>query len=228
MDRDFIPYQQAIELKELGFDEPCYATHYHIGGSNDRPMISLIPIYAPSDMGARGLVRNSSLSTENVSAAAPMYHQVFRWVREVYNMEAILDYIELVDNKSVYSYMLYHDSFFESNDGFKTFNFDEAQLECVKEIIKVLKEWTKYYKFGANILFDDNMQELETLTYIKTIMPVGNYNVCDIVVADTMKMNFYEKFNTLKYISYTKENEITKEEFYEKWAKHPKFRNIKI
>jgi len=24
MDKEFIPYKQALELKELGFDEPCF------------------------------------------------------------------------------------------------------------------------------------------------------------------------------------------------------------
>ena len=27
MDKEFIPYEQALALKELGFDEPCFATY---------------------------------------------------------------------------------------------------------------------------------------------------------------------------------------------------------
>ena len=34
MKKEFIPYQQALALKELGFNEPCYATY----SSNDKKL----------------------------------------------------------------------------------------------------------------------------------------------------------------------------------------------
>ena len=30
IEKEFIPYQQALELKELGFDEPCYKNIFKI------------------------------------------------------------------------------------------------------------------------------------------------------------------------------------------------------
>ena len=28
MEKEFIPYEQALALKELGFDEPCFGYYY--------------------------------------------------------------------------------------------------------------------------------------------------------------------------------------------------------
>jgi hypothetical protein len=27
MEKDFVPYEEALALKELGFDEPCFAVY---------------------------------------------------------------------------------------------------------------------------------------------------------------------------------------------------------
>ncbi len=36
---EFAPYELALELKQLGFDEPCLASYYHAGriGENASP-----------------------------------------------------------------------------------------------------------------------------------------------------------------------------------------------
>jgi len=57
--KDFIPYQEALELKGLGFDEPCFG------------------VYATKD----GYVRKSAYD-EN--GDAPTYSQAFRFFREKY------------------------------------------------------------------------------------------------------------------------------------------------
>ena len=61
MTKEFIPYEQALALKELGFDEPCLAT-YH------KELNTIIPIYAKY--------------TNQDVLKAPLYQQAFRWFRE--------------------------------------------------------------------------------------------------------------------------------------------------
>jgi|31_taG_2_1085359.scaffolds.fasta_scaffold04619_4 hypothetical protein len=59
MKNEFVPYELAIKLKELGFDEPCFG--YYDGGGN--------------------------LYTEMVEVLkAPLYQQVFRFFREKYGL----------------------------------------------------------------------------------------------------------------------------------------------
>jgi len=70
MNKDFIPYEQALELKELGFKEKC-AAHYL--GEGEEYLELKWEIY-----------RNDSINTNNC-IQAPLYQQAFRFFREKYN-----------------------------------------------------------------------------------------------------------------------------------------------
>ena len=67
----FVPYQQSLELRELGFDEICL-THYW--GEN-----ILNEAYG-------GWMKNSN--TKYVMA--PTWEQAFKWLRENYNILATI------------------------------------------------------------------------------------------------------------------------------------------
>lgn len=71
MEKEFLPYQQALELKELGFNEKC-AAHYL--GEEDDDIEHKWEIY-----------RNLSIDT-NKCVQAPTYRQAFRFFREKYNL----------------------------------------------------------------------------------------------------------------------------------------------
>jgi hypothetical protein len=60
MNKEFVPYELALELKQLGFDEPCFG------------------VYATKD----GYVRKSAYD-EN--GDAPLYQQAFRWFEDNYS-----------------------------------------------------------------------------------------------------------------------------------------------
>ncbi len=68
MEKEFIPYEQALALKELGFDEPCFATidqtdYLHINGTKELP---------------RGAMMYDTIDCATFS-------QAFRWFREPKN-----------------------------------------------------------------------------------------------------------------------------------------------
>ena len=63
MNKEFIPYEQALELKELGFDEPVLARYFNDG---------------------KGFVYSNSPTFKDSTTAAPLYQQAFRWFREKY------------------------------------------------------------------------------------------------------------------------------------------------
>jgi hypothetical protein len=65
MNKEFIPHEQALELKELGFKEECSA-HY----LDDDDLELKWKIY-----------RNLSFNTNNC-LQAPLYQQAFRWFSE--------------------------------------------------------------------------------------------------------------------------------------------------
>jgi hypothetical protein len=70
MNKEFIPYEQALELKELGFNEKC-AAHYLGEGEEYLELKWLI-------------YRNDSINTAKC-LQAPLYQQAFRWFREKYS-----------------------------------------------------------------------------------------------------------------------------------------------
>jgi hypothetical protein len=70
MENEFIPYEQALELKELGFDEPCFGKIYADGGSEQ--------LSYP--------YKNSDQIGKVTSCSAPLYQQVFKWFREKHSL----------------------------------------------------------------------------------------------------------------------------------------------
>lgn len=69
MEKEFIPYEQALDLKQLGFDEPCMAQWNDSNGFD----------------GFGGNYRNSYFNYPD-QIAAPLYQQAFRWFREKYGL----------------------------------------------------------------------------------------------------------------------------------------------
>ena len=62
MKNEFVPQEQALALKELGFDEPCFGWWFA-----DEKML---------------IVEKSNKSTSENIIQAPLYQQAFRWFSE--------------------------------------------------------------------------------------------------------------------------------------------------
>jgi len=121
MEKEFVPYEQALELKELGFNEPCLAYYSDVELQN--PYLSV----------GRG-VKTLSDMQGGYYKLAPLYQQAFRWFRDKYGL------IGWVEGKFKYKYCI------ESNipaDGqlnrFPFRKYEEAELECLKQLIEIIK-----------------------------------------------------------------------------------------
>jgi len=117
MKNEFIPYEQALALKELGFDESCY--NQYTDGTLDLPCTK----YDYPDC------------VESIPA--PLYQQAFRWFREKYNLVAE---IQAPDGKNgkwnptihkAYGFGNHYD-----NDGFNT--YEKAELACLRKLIEIV------------------------------------------------------------------------------------------
>jgi hypothetical protein len=121
MEKEFIPYQQALALKELGFDkEICFGrwtTRPDCSGFLDTTKHS---IYQGRD-------------DLNRQCLAPLFQQAFRWFREKYDLYS---YIE-----GAYPWFrFYINSENDRYEGYKHLLFEEAELECLKKLIEIVKE----------------------------------------------------------------------------------------
>jgi hypothetical protein len=122
MNKEFIPYEQALALKELGFDEPCFGYFY------------------TEDKFFETKIKNSELE-EDCSISAPTFSQAFRWFREKYDLIVCNDY----GNNEYFYWLISKDEkmFFNNEDEegnvttYKT--YEEAELECLKKLIEIVK-----------------------------------------------------------------------------------------
>ena len=77
MEKEFIPYEQALKLKELGFDEPCLG--YYAG--------DILCTGQPQEIHLDEDGNYKMSKTESFPIiAAPTYQQAFRWFREKYGL----------------------------------------------------------------------------------------------------------------------------------------------
>lgn len=123
MEKEFIPYEQALALKELGFDEPCFA-NYNIEGI-------LQPIMLIEKQNTNSYFASGGYFEE--VCTAPTFSQAFRWFRD----KGFYTDIFVDDNKS-FGYM--RSKFIKEGRvdspiqrGYSS--YEEAQLECLKELI---------------------------------------------------------------------------------------------
>ena len=129
MEKEFIPYEQAVDLKELGYNRKClgqFNTH-----QGDKWLFSI-------DLSGEGQYPSNSRA-----CLAPTFSQAFRWFREKYNEHTIL--IPYCDSSGkVLSYRFeivvqdYNLDDFESEC--KDYTYEEAELECLKKLIEIVKE----------------------------------------------------------------------------------------
>jgi hypothetical protein len=121
MKKEFVPYQLALELKQLGFDESCLG--YYLAST----------LFISND-----IVYNS---TDIPVIKAPLYQQVFRWFRENYNLRCQINYIGGLVNKTTWwdISVIGHYNTDPEEWEMKYQPYEEAEFECLKKLIEIVK-----------------------------------------------------------------------------------------
>jgi hypothetical protein len=118
MEKEFIPYEQALALKELGFDEPCLMYWNDFGKTS----INRFQLHNKIDEWCQDYIE------------APLYQQAFRWFREKYQIDSWI-YPNLNG--------LYSVSNIRRGVGLGKVSeyqtYEEAELECLKKLIEIVK-----------------------------------------------------------------------------------------
>jgi hypothetical protein len=123
MNKEFIKYEQALALKELGFDEPCLAYY------NKKELFSFTQI-------CNEPLKGHYIKMSN-RLCAPLYQQCFRWFREKYKLLGTPQYF----TGGFYCYTINDmKDTKKSNRLFTEFElYEEAELECLKKLIEIVK-----------------------------------------------------------------------------------------
>ena len=146
MEKEFIPYEQALELKELGFNEPCFGwfrstlipsnfTEFFLEtefGMNE----------SPSDW-----VNSNFLDK---ACSAPLYQQAFKFFREKYGLMHIINpydftaeinYLNKRVVNDVYGDFIPHDHLVDDEgEEIKHLSYEDAENACLLELINICKK----------------------------------------------------------------------------------------
>lgn len=123
--KDFAPYEPSLDMKELGFDEPCFGEYRQWDGNE--PWLQLY----------QNLVDCSTDPADyeyTQEALAPTFSQAFRWFREKYGLLSYVDKC-LTDT---FRYNLDWNGSMIGLSGHKT--YEEAELACLIKLIEIAKE----------------------------------------------------------------------------------------
>jgi hypothetical protein len=120
--KDFIEYPEALELKQLGFNEPCLGSYYHAGKKLDIP------------------AGFKYINHGEYTVLAPTYSQAFRWFREKHNLKSCIMFrTSMADNEEYYDWLIKGQEVVYRH--FKT--YEEAELACLKKLIEIVKGGNK-------------------------------------------------------------------------------------
>jgi hypothetical protein len=140
MKNEFIPYEQALALAELGFDEPCIGWYNPQVNYKEVTTDKYWAFYLTGEW-------------ENFKPA-PLKQQAFRWFREKYNLviedcvpfqrlySTEDDHFEILEfGYRIYSFDQYRGGLRDKIewDGYDNSNEEEAELACLNKLIEIIK-----------------------------------------------------------------------------------------
>ena len=136
MKQEFITYQQALELKELGFDEPCFGWFRSTLIPSNFTEFFLETEFGMNESPSDWV--NSNFLDE--ACSAPLYQQAFRWFREKHDLHSCVAPVYEDEISKVIVYWIWiqgFDSFEDEDINYKT--PEEAELACLIKLIEIVK-----------------------------------------------------------------------------------------
>ena len=120
IESNFVPYQIALDMKSIGFDEPCLGL-YH----NDK---TFYPTQCKSHEQYYGQV-----------CSAPLFQQAFRFFREKYELIHWLNDGGLIPKNQWY-FTIRHKNEILPFNWVEDTTYEHAEQECLNKLIQIAKE----------------------------------------------------------------------------------------
>ena len=118
MEKEFVPYELALKLKELGFNEYCLAFYW----------TDTTQLVCDNDFTGKH---------SGVHLQAPLWQQAFDWLETKHKLYHIIDNVVLSfgitdcrNNNIIITKYINHDDLYESNV--------EVKVECLKMLIEMV------------------------------------------------------------------------------------------
>jgi hypothetical protein len=127
MEEEFISYEQALALKQLGFNEKCLS-RYCVVNEWEKPTGEILFQNIDCNLSERFLVK------------VPLKQQVFRWFREKYDLHHIVIWDSDTNNFDAGLFGELVTPFLEKDTIFST--YEEAENACIDKLIEIAKQQT--------------------------------------------------------------------------------------
>ncbi len=124
MEKEFIPYEQALALKELGFDKECLYSFEHGNSGLECKLNPHLKTNSTCDIG---------------EIVTPLYQQAFKWFRYKHNLDSWIYCPN--ESKGYFAIILKHKRFVSYHEQFDT--YEEAELACLNKLIEIVKNGNK-------------------------------------------------------------------------------------
>lgn len=119
MKKLFAPCEQSMELKELLFDEPCFAVYI------DKTLIIEDDwLYST----------NQDTFIESSNFTAPLYQQAFTWFREKHQLSS---WVYNSDSAEYFYTILFNGRIVKANESLTS--HEEAEIACLNKLIEIVK-----------------------------------------------------------------------------------------
>ena len=124
MKNEFLPYDRALKLKQLGFDEPCFARFNNDG--------DLLIAHTEKYIIDNGVDRSEFFTL------APLFQQASRWFREIHGLDSFCR------QQTTNGHSYWKISKLNTQDkvlGYSNFTntYEEAELACLDKLIEIVE-----------------------------------------------------------------------------------------
>ena len=122
LEKEFVPYPEALELKQLRFDKPCLAFWNFF--TNEFNYNSQPSTFTSADV-----------------VQLPTFSQAFRWFREKHHLIGGVEYIGGATPSTTWwdIYVVGHFNIDASKMTMKYQPYEEAELTCLRKLIEIVK-----------------------------------------------------------------------------------------
>lgn len=157
MNKEFVPYDEALALKKLGFDEPCVAEYFHkilTFYYNTKRSVEIESKWVEETLKQATFTNSIPNHFDKEKAcSAPTYSQVFKWFRNTHQL-----FHEIGIDQTTYPKYAFDITRFIGNPNDLTERewgwepipadknwclyreYEEAELACLKKLIELIKK----------------------------------------------------------------------------------------
>ena len=143
MNKELVPYQESLELKELGFDEKGFVK---VRWLNSVHYQTKVPFEPHITMNGHDIKFEYPIPEKHpltkfgfLELQVPTFSQAFRWFREKYGLR-IRNYVFVNYSRGISEGFEIFKYSKDTIDRVEALTYEEAELACLKKLIEIVKQ----------------------------------------------------------------------------------------